>query len=128
MAMKSSGMLFTVPATVLGAAGLYAGKEGSIGEAASEVGGAVSFLMAPGWIAKSLQNPKIANLLITGLRSSYSQTAVGRVTQQLARLDETFARSIQVGANMASGAPRPAANPLPQGQLTAPSTAFPLEK
>jgi hypothetical protein len=125
---KQSGAMFTLPAATLAGLGIVSYAHGDQGTAALEAGGAVTVLLGPAWIAKSLQNPETAKLLIEGIRYSASQTRVGKVAQQLMRIDEGFARAVQTAANV-SGFLSPAEEKpeVTPGRMTAPSSVLDLK-
>lgn len=124
---KQSGAMFTLPAATLAGLGISSYAHGDQGTAALEAGGAVTVLLGPKWIAQALQKPETAKLLIDGVKYSYSQSRVGRVTRELVRLDEGFARAVQEAANISGFAHEPVHEKAAGSIFSLPS-AFPLEK
>jgi hypothetical protein len=130
MAMKTSGAVFTIPAT---AAALVVG--GSVAPVSTLLG-SVTILAGPRMLGEWMLKPETTKLLTEGLRYSFAH-ANGpkmRVLKELMSLDRNFARAVQLAVSQAGvaaqvgGPPTRTAETTELQSVTTLPTAFPMEK
>jgi hypothetical protein len=101
--LKNGGAVFSIPTAAAGALGLgavYNAGSGDTGKAAAELGAAATIVLAPKVLAGMLTDPRKVEFLIQGLRYGITDRSnVLRVTRELIRLDQNFARAVQMGVS-----------------------------
>lgn len=134
VAMKQSQAIFTIPkgaiegtGAVLGGFAIGQAGQGDIAEAGLELTAAGSIIMGPKWIAQALTDPRKTEMLIQGLRYSLvNESQSLRVTRELMRMDQIFARAVQLAGTQFSPERHVVMPEQPSG--AAPQRAFPLQR
>jgi hypothetical protein len=91
--LLNGGAAITVPI------GIYDLMSGNTDRGVAELGGAATVLLSPKLLAGMLTDPRKVEYLIQGLRYSSTSNQAVRVTRELIRLDQNFARAVQAGVS-----------------------------
>jgi hypothetical protein len=91
--LLNGGAAITVPI------GIYDLMSGNTDRGVAELGGAATVLLSPKLLAGMLTDPRKVEYLIQGLRYSSTSNQAVRVTRELIRLDQNFARAVQTGVS-----------------------------